>query len=235
MADVFGKAIKAFYESEDDTLEIEVFSDLAGDETIPVSYFFREGDEMPDVEQKALSLAKGRVLDVGAGAGTHSLHLIENGLEVVALEKSTLCCDIMEERGLESIIEDDFYNHQGEKYDTILLLMNGVGIAGTNDKLPQFLNHCKSLLAKGGSIFIESSDIIYMFEDEEGAYNIDLNAGYYGNMNYTVEFDNDQENFDWLYAAYDILADVASICGLQIRKVMDGEHFNYLAELKVVT
>lgn len=234
MADVFGKAIKAFYEDEDDSLEIEVFSDLAGDETIPVPYFFREGEEMPDVEQKALSLAKGRVLDVGAGAGTHTLHLLENGFEVTALEKSTLCCDVMEDRGIENIIEDDFYNHRGEKYDTILLLMNGVGIAGTNDKLPQFLNHCKSLLAKGGSIFIESSDIIYMFEDEDGSYLIDLNAGYYGNMNYTVEFENEQENFDWLYAGYDILADVASICGLKIRKVMDGEHYNYLAELKVV-
>ena len=72
MADVFGQAIKAFYESEDESLEIEVFSDLAGDEHIPVSYFFREGEDLPDVEQKALSLSKGKILDIGAGAGTHT-------------------------------------------------------------------------------------------------------------------------------------------------------------------
>ena len=234
MADVFGQAIKAFYESEDESLEIEVFSDLAGDEHIPVSYFFREGEDLPDVEQKALSLSKGKILDIGAGAGTHTLHLLEQGKEVVALEKSQLCCDVMEERGVNEIIQDDFYAYTGEKYDTILLLMNGIGIAGTNDKLPAFLNHCKSLLNKNGRILIESSDIIYMFEDEDGSYLIDLNAGYYGNMNYTIQFDSDQENFDWLYAAYDILADVAEICGMKAKKVMDGEHYNYLAELTII-
>lgn len=233
--DVFGKAIAAFNASRDDTLEIEVASELAGDELIPVAYFFRDFEEMPDLEQKALTMAKGKVLDVGAGAGSHSLYLQEErGLEVVALEKSTLACDVLEDRGVQEVIEDDFYQFNQETFDTILLLMNGIGMAGTLENLPKFLVKCRELLKKGGSVLIESSDIIYMFEDQDGSYVIDLNGAYYGNMNYTVSFEEDQENFNWLYVAYDLLADTASECGFKIRKVQDGESMNYLAELKLV-
>lgn len=233
--DVFGRAIQAFNQTRDETLEIEVASELAGDELIPVAYFFRDFEEMPPLEQKALTLAKGRVLDVGAGAGSHSLYLQEEkGLEVVALEKSSLACDVLEDRGVREIIQDNFYQYNQEKFDTILLLMNGIGIAGTLDNLPNFLVKCRELLQKGGSILIESSDIIYMFEDQDGSYLIDLNGGYYGNMNYTVSFEEHQENFNWLYLAYDLLADTALECGFKIRKVQDGESMNYLAELQLV-
>lgn len=233
--DVFGQAVKEYYSSNNDSLIISVSSELAGEEEIPVSYLFRDIDDMPDVEQKALELARGHVLDIGACAGAHAMYLQEDrGLKVTALEVSQLACDVMEERGVKDIIETDFYTHQGETYDTLLLLMNGIGIAERKEKVPDFLSHCKSLLAPGGKIYLESSDIIYMFEEEDGSVVIDLNGDYYGHMNYTISFDEvHQKNFDWLYLSYDLLQDYALMCGFKIRKVMDGEHYNYLAELSL--
>jgi sRNA-binding regulator protein Hfq len=225
--DVFGKACNEFYLSEDDSLEIEVFSDLAGDEQIPVSYLFREYEEMPDLEKKALELAKGKILDIGACVGVHSLVLQEKGQDVTALEKSTICCNLMEERGVLKIIEQDFYQYQSDKYDTILLLMNGVGLAGKLENIDKFLLHCRSLLKEKGKILMDSSDIIYMFEDEDGSYVIDLNDEYYGNMNYTIAFEQEKQNFDWLYK------DACQRCGMTAKKILDGEHYDYLAEIRV--
>lgn len=232
--DVFGEAIKAYYLSEDDTIEIGVSSELAGDEYIPVNYLFREFEEMPELEQKAFDLIKGRVLDIGACAGAHSLVLQERGVDVVALEKSNLACDVLEERGVEQVIEQDFFTYQQEKFDTLLLLMNGIGIAGRLEKVDDFLLHCKALLNKDGSILLESADIIYMYEAEDGGVDIDLNADYYGNMNYTISFEESEENFDWLYLPFDLLQDACSRCGLKARKVIDGEQLNYLAEIKAL-
>jgi cyclopropane fatty-acyl-phospholipid synthase-like methyltransferase len=229
--DVFGAALKAFSRTNDTTLEIEVFSELAGDEQIPVSYLFRTLDEMPLLEQKALDLCNGRVLDVGACAGVHSLVLQDRGVDVTALEKSSLACDVLEERGVEQVLEQDFYQFSGQAFDTVLLLMNGVGLAGRLEKLDLFLMHCKSLLAKNGKILLESADIIYMYEDEDGSYLIDINGDYYGNMNYTISFEETSQNFDWLYVSFDLLQDACKRCGLKIKKVVDGEHYDYLAEI----
>ena len=231
MADVFGEAIRSYHLLGDDSIEIEVFSDLAGDEVIPVEYFFRQYQDMPQLEQKALQLSSGRILDVGAGSGAHSLYLQEQGFEVTALEKSNGCCDVMEECGVQDILEVDFFELRGNKYDTILLLMNGLGIAGHLERLDEFLMHCKSLLTKDGQILLESVDILYMYQDEEGGFNIDLNAGYYGNMNYTIQFGESQENFDWLYVSFDLLFDAAKKVGLKATKIMDGGSHNYLASL----
>lgn len=231
--DVFGLAVKHYHLKEDDTIEIEVFSELAGDEQIPVSYLFRELEEMPVLEQKAIELCSGKILDIGACAGSHSLILQEKGLNVTALEKSTLACDVLEERGVENIVELDFFEFKDQQFDTLLLLMNGIGLAGRLENLHNFLFHCKSLLTKDGKILLESSDIIYMFEDEDGAYNIDLNGDYYGNMNYTIAYEEAQNNFDWLYVSFDLLQDACNQCGLVAKKVMDGEHYDYLAEIRV--
>ncbi len=232
--DVFGTAIKQFYLTEDETLEIEVFSDLAGDEQIPVSYLFREFEELPEIEKKALDLCVGKVLDVGACAGVHSLILQEKGMDVTALEKSTLACDVLEDRGVTQIIEQDFLSFKDQKFDTILLLMNGVGLAGRLENLNAFLLHCKSLLNQNGKILLDSSDIIYMYEDEDGSYVIDLNDDYYGNMNYTICFEESELNLDWLYVSYDLLQDACNLCGLSIKKILDGTHYDYLVEIKSI-
>ncbi|WP_299270143.1 hypothetical protein [uncultured Prevotella sp.] len=123
------------------------------------------------------------------------------------------------------------YHLQG-KYDTLLLLMNGTGIAGKLSQLPALLNRLKELLSEEGQILIDSSDLKYIYENEDGSMDIDLNAPYYGEVDYQMQYrDIKGEPFDWLYTDPMLLASVSKQCGLQCQIMEQGEHYYYLAKL----
>jgi SAM-dependent methyltransferase len=188
---------------------------------------------MPKLEQKALQLAKGKVLDVGCGAGSHTLYLQEKGFDVTAIDISENAIKACELRGLKKCKVSDVLDLDTlEKFDTILLLMNGTGIFGKMNHIPTFLQKLKSLLNKGGQILIDSSDLIYMYDqDEDGAYEVPAN-GYYGELTFTIQYKGETEDtFDWLYLDYNTLQNAAIANGLECELILEGEHFDYLAKL----
>ncbi len=199
-----------------------------------VAYLFRTYNEMPKLEQKALQLAKGKVLDVGCGAGSHALELQnERKLEVTAIAISENAVKACQLRGLNTVFVENILDLDTEnKFDTILLLMNGTGIFGTLKETTKYLQKLKSLLQEGGQILIDSSDLIYMFDqDEDGAYSIPAD-GYYGELTFTVQYKGETEDtFPWLYLDYNTLQNAAIANGLQCELVAEGEHFDYLAKL----
>lgn len=210
-----------------------VHSDTVETDHIPVSYFFRGWDELPEIEKVALNLAKGEVLDVGAGVGTHTMILQERGMNVTAIDTSKGAVEVMKLRGVEQAICQDFYTLVGQTYDTILLLMNGLGIVGKLDNLDNFLNHLKTVLAPGGSVLVDSSDLIYLYEDEEGSYLIDLNAGYYGEIEYRIDYkDIKGSPFDWIFVDPHTFEEAAKRAGFTFEILHEGENFHYLALLK---
>jgi len=230
--DPIGRAITDLWEGKDVEL-IKVVSDVAEDETLDPHYFFRSFAEMPELEQFALGKVRGRVLDVGAGAGCHVLELEKRGMDVLAIDISIRSVEIMEKRGVRNpMVGDIFEVHEGA-FDTILLLMNGVGIARTLDGLKQLLLQCKKLLAPGGQVLLDSSDIIYLFEDEEGAVYYDLTASkYYGEVTYQLFYNNiESDSFGWLYAGAEILEAIAQSIGFGFELIKEGSHYDYLARL----
>src|SRR5450759_288969 len=180
---------------------IIVHSDDFDDDSIDTGYLFRSYKQMPALEKKAMTLCKGKVLDVGACAGTHSVYLQEKGFEVTSLETSELCCEVLRNRGLYNIIQQDIFKFSNKTFDTILVLMNGTGISGTLAGLDVLLHHLKTLLNPGGQILIDSSDLIYLFEQEDGSVFLDINAGkYYGELVFQTEYKNWlSQPFPWLY------------------------------------
>ena len=155
---------------------LRVLSSMFEEDEMPVKHLFRKVEEMPMLEQKALQLTKGRVLDIGAGSGCHTLALQEKGLEVKAIDISPLSCEAMELRGVKDAeCINLFDEHLETGFDTILLLMNGTGIAGKIEHLPTLFNRLKALLNKGGQILIDSSDLKYIYENEDGSFDINLN------------------------------------------------------------
>ena len=198
-----------------------------------VAYLFRAHDEMPRLEQKALQLAKGRVLDVGCGAGSHALYLQERGFDVTAIDISANAIKACELRGLKKAKVLDIMQLEGEKFDTILLLMNGAGMCGRLKNLLIFLQKLKSLLTDTGQILVDSSDIIYMFdEDEDGGKWIPTDVAYYGEVVFDITYKGEKENaFDWMYIDYNTLQNAAVANGLQCELILEGEHFDYLAKL----
>ena len=230
--DPMGAAIRD-YQNKGKASRLRVLSSMFDEDEMPVAHLFRTFNQMPRLEQKALSMAKGRVLDIGAGAGCHALALQERGLEVKAIDISPLSCEVMKERGVKDAECVNLFNPQLQgKYDTLLLLMNGTGIAGKLNRLSMLLNRLKELLAEGGQILIDSSDLKYIYENEDGSMDIDLNAPYYGEVDYQMQYKNVKgEPFDWLYTDPMLLVSISKQCGLNCEIVEEGENYDFLARL----
>ena len=215
--------------------EITVACNIADDDVIPVDYLFRQEEEMPELETIALQECRGHVLDIGAGAGCHSLLLQERGLPVTAIDISEGAIAAMQKRGVEDVLLADVHTLQDRKYDTLLMLMNGIGIVGDLFGLYKFLVHAKTLLNPGGQILLESSDILYMYEQEDGSVLLDLNAGYYGEVEYNMRYKtHDSGTFKWLFIDAGLLEQYAEEHGYSFEVLYEGENGNYLARLVLV-
>ena len=212
---------------------LRVLSSMFEEDEMPVTHLFRSVPEMPVLEQKALQLAKGRVLDIGAGSGCHTLALQEKGFTVKAIDISPLSCEAMKLRGVKDAeCINLFDDHLETGFDTILLLMNGTGIAGKIEHLPALFNRLKALLNQGGQILIDSSDLKYIYENEDGSFDINLNGAYYGEVDYQMIYkDINGDSFDWLYVDFPLLKSIAESCGLHGELVAEGEHYDYLARI----
>jgi SAM-dependent methyltransferase len=233
MKDLFGKAILD-YQTGNAPQHIITETSISEADEMSVAYLFRSIDEMPALEKKALELAHGSVLDVGCGAGSHSLYLQnQRKLNVTAIDISANAVEACRLRGIEKVTEADIRFYNSGKFDTILLLMNGTGIFGQLKNVSAYLQKLKSLLNEGGQILIDSSDIIYMFdEDDDGGKWIPADAEYYGEVTFTVTYKEEtEEPFDWLYLDYNTLQNAAHANGLQCELVTEGEHYDYLARL----
>lgn len=237
MKDLFGKAILDYY-TKNAPAPLITATSISDEDEMDVAYLFRSYDLMPKIEQKALQLAFGKILDVGCGAGSHGLSLQnDRNLEVTAIDVSEKAIETCKLRGLRKCLTVDILDYEtDEKYDTILLLMNGTGIFQTLEKTPIYLQKIKSLLATNGQILIDSSDLIYMFdeddsEDSDGGKWISSN-GYYGELTFTIQYKGETEiPFPWLYLDYNTLQNAAFANGLQCELISEGEHFDYLARL----
>ena len=213
---------------------LKVYSSDFDDDEIPVADLFREYDDMPYIERVALDMADGRVLDVGAGSGCHSMALAKAGKESVAIEISPLSVEVMLERGVDARLVNLYDESFTEKFDTILMLMNGTGIIGTLENMDTFFARIRQILNPGGCVLIDSSDLRYLFEEEDGSLMIDLADDYYGLVDYQMQYkDVLGESFDWLYVDFDTLAYYAEENGFQAELVANGDHYDYLARLTI--
>lgn len=232
-ADPMGAAIYDYYlKGESDTLIVH--SSMFEDDEIPTEDLFRSFDDMPELEKIALEEAQGRILDVGAGSGCHSIALQTMGKEAVAIDISPLSVEVMKRRGVDARNVNLYDESFTDKFDTILMLMNGTGIIGTLENMSAFFARIRQLLSPGGSLLIDSSDLRYLFEEEDGSLMIDLADDYYGLLDYQMEYKGVKgEPFDWLYVDFETLAFYAEENGFSAELIAEGEHYDYLAKLYV--
>ena len=235
MKDLFGKAMFDF-QTNNSPEDIITETTISEEDAMIVDYLFRSYNEMPKLEQKALQLATGKILDVGCGAGSHSLSLQnDRNLDVTSIDISEKAIETCKLRGVKNAKVQNILDFAGEKFDTIILLMNGVGIFGKLENCNTFLSKLKSLLNPGGQILLDSSDIIYMFdEDEDGGKWIPSNNDYYGELVFNISYKGEKEEpFDWLYLDYNTLQNAAVANGLKCELILEGEHYDYLAKLSI--
>ena len=233
--DPMGRAIADFYE-KGKAAKLRVFSSQFDEDEIPVKHLFRGFEGMSPLEQKALLLAKGKILDCGAGSGCHSLALQDMGKEVDAIDISPLSVEVMEKRGVKSVAQADLFSLSAvQVYDTVLMLMNGSGIIGKVENMAAFFKKMKQILRPGGVVYMDSSDLKYLFEEEDGSFAIDLNGDYYGQVDFRMQYKQVKGDvFDWLYIDFQTLSLYASQNGFKAELVEEGEHFDYLAALTLL-
>lgn len=226
--DVFGDALKDYYKGNfNHTLWLH--NSYGSPEEMPVDVFFRVEGELPDLERTALALCNGKTLDIGAGAGSHALMLQQSGTDVTALEISPGATEVMKLRGVKKAINTDIWKYEEEKYDTLLLMMNGIGLVQTINGLKRFLRHAARLVNPGGQLLLDSSDIAYLYENGNPPFPKDR---YYGEIRYQYEYKGVTGDwFGWLYADQETLFNVAVHEGWLMQVIYENDDDQYLARL----
>lgn len=231
MKDLMGRAIWDYYYQENSE-DLQTETSISELDDLPVSYLFRDYQEMNALEKKALDLSFGKVLDVGSGAGSHSLYLQnERKLEVTALDISPKSIEVCKARGVKNTICEDLLQFSEKNFDTVLLLMNGTGIFQSLEDIDQYLQKLKSLVAENGQILIDSTDILYMYDQDEDGGVLVPATGYYGELDYYLHYKGESElPMKWLYLDFYTLENAAIANGFKIQKIEKLED-SYLAQL----
>jgi len=218
-------------------------------EIMPVKTYFRSPNDMPELEWIALQHCRGRILDIGAGAGSHSLLLQKMELDVTALDISPLNAAVMKERGIKNVLRRDFFSLQPARdpgarrqvapYDTLLLLMNGIGLAATLDGLHLFLQKAHTLLRPGGALVFDSSDVAYLYHGRPPKKGPSKRAGgslsghYYGEIYYQYEYRRQRTDwFKWLFVDKRTLRRIATSEGWKMQLLFEDKFDQYLVELR---
>ncbi len=226
MADILGSALEDYMQGDREAFLL-VHTSYSEIETMPVQLFFRNHAQMPELERYALQLCKGTILDIGAGAGSHALVLQERGLQVTAIDISPAAVSIMQKRGVAQAIQADIFTFTSPPFDTLLLLMNGIGVAQDMDKVKLLLKHFKTLLKPGGQILLDSCDVNYL--EGENIY-----KSYVGEVTYQFEYKGQRsEPFGWLYLDILSLKKITKEAGYHCQIVYEAGEA-YLARLTVV-
>ncbi|PWN66300.1 class I SAM-dependent methyltransferase [Chryseobacterium oncorhynchi] len=231
MKDLMGRAIWDYYHNENPE-DLQTETSISELDELPVEYLFRDFEDMNNIEQKALELSNGKVLDIGAGAGSHALYLQnDRNLDVLALDISPKSIEVCQLRGIKRAVCENILNFSGETFDTILLLMNGTGIFEGLSKIDTYLQKLGTLLNENGQILIDSTDILYMFDrDKDGGVYIPA-GGYYGELEYVVHYKGESEDpITWLYLDFNTLKNAAENNGFTIQRILKDEDA-YLAKL----
>jgi len=226
MKDVFGQALLDYYHNKFEP-PLLLHNEYGSPEVIPIERYFICEEEYSNLENFALQQLHGKILDIGSASGRHALHLQNSGNDITAMDISPLCGKLMNEMGVEKIIIDDIYSFSRQKYNTISMLMNGIGVSGNIKGLKQLLQHLKSILNPSGQLLIDSSDISYLYEGSSLPED-----GYFGELKFYYEYKGIiDEQFEWLYIDQKKLTEVAGSAGWNCQIIFEDETGAYLARL----
>jgi 2-polyprenyl-3-methyl-5-hydroxy-6-metoxy-1,4-benzoquinol methylase len=225
MKDVLGTALSDHYH-QTSTGKLWVHNTYGPKEEMPVDVYFRDMEAMPELEWIALQQCKGRVLDIGAGAGSHALALQQMGLEITALDISPKAAEIMALRGVKQIIRQDFFELTNGSFDTLLLLMNGIGLSGTLSGLRTFLEQARKLIRPGGQLIFDSSDIAYLYNGKVPAM-----QDYYGEILYQYQYKRQRSDwFKWLFIDRKTLTEIATSAGWHTQVLFEDKWDQFLVK-----
>jgi 2-polyprenyl-3-methyl-5-hydroxy-6-metoxy-1,4-benzoquinol methylase len=218
------------YFKGDQTAECTVLSNVEEDSTLKGSLFFRN-EGISELETIAINHCEGKILEIGAGVGIHSLELQNAGYDITAVEISQHCSEIMKTQGIKNIINTDFFSYEFEqKFDTILLLMNGIGFVEDFKGLERFFLIANKILETNGKLIFDTTDISYATENQKSKASIKKISEYFGIVWYSLLYKNwVGKPYKWLYLDYTMLKKIALKNGFKTRILHENDS-QYLVE-----
>ncbi len=233
-ADPMGEALQDFY-FKGIGEQVWVFSDITEPESIDPFYLLRDWEQMPQVEQSALKLAEGDVLDIGAGGGAHASWLADQGLAVTALEISPGAVSVLNENQAYQTVHANVFDYQPSgRFDTILLLMNGVGLAGNLEGFQQLLRLLKKWLKAYGQVLLDSTDLRPLMGADVVEARKESDERYYGIVQYQMAYGGILGTpFEWLFADWPTVKAYANEQGFEAQCHYYGTDHHWLGQFRL--
>lgn len=224
MNDLFGKALLDYYQGKQDN-PLMLSHPFGAPYELDLEGYFYKLNDFSDMEIYAMSMCRGRVLDIGAAAGRHAVYL-QKEFEVDALDISENCKEVLTGRGVKNVIQDDIFTlNRNNAYDTLFLMLNGIGIAGTIEQLTKLLTKFHQLTTSKGQVIFDSSDISYLYAQKPSSH-------YFGEVEYSYEYNGIKGNdFKWLYIDVDLMYKMAKEANWKMEVVFEDDDNGYLAVL----
>jgi len=238
--DAFGQMIWAYYKGR------EVFEIVERDDgyiDVGSKYgpkmYFSEYEDWSLVEQKAMESVKGRVLDVGCGAGRHSLYLQKKGFDVLGIDNSPLAIKVCELRGLKKAktmsIED--VNFKPNSFDTIIMMGNNFGLFGSFKKARKLLKKFHEMTSENALIIADTRDPYktdnpdhfeyHRFNKEKGRMG--------GQVRIRIRFRKHVGRwFDYLMVSKKEMEEILKGAGWKVKEFIDSEDAEYIAIIEKV-
>jgi len=200
---------------------------------VPAALFF-ESENFPAIEKCALNECRGSVLDIGSAAGRHALELVRRGHKVTSLDILPEMEQIMRDRGQTDVVIADVLQFSGQRFDTLLMLMNGIGMVGSIDGLERFLQHAHQLIAPEGQILCDSIDVRFTQDPLHSAYREkNLTAGRpAGLQEFVIEYKGeDSTQFNWLHIDFPSLSKICESTGWKAELIESDCSGHYACKL----
>lgn len=202
---------------------------------LPVSQFFPMARGVSAVERCALESCQGRVFDLGAGGGDHARLLVDDGFEVLAVDRSPTICGVLRRRGLR-VVEKDLFRLDAAVEglaDTLLMLGNGSGLVGTLHGLARFFHHARTVLGPGGQVLMDSIDLTRVDPGYVHRVKAQVAPRFYGETPVRIGYAGQVgEPFPWLTIDPTTLAREGRGAGWQMEVLVRQDDGSYLARLR---
>lgn len=213
---------------------VAIESDDGVTQHVAAALFAEGSDALADAEALALGVCRGHVLDVGAGSGRHAIELQRAGARVRAIDVCPELVALMRARGVVDARVADVFDLREERFDTLLMMMNGIGIVGTLEGLDHFLAHARRLLRPGGQILFDSFDL-RTSPDPRTARAIAVREAsgiYFGEVTFRMSYSGRTgDRYPWLFLDGETAASRAEANGWHLQLLFEDEDSTYVARL----
>ncbi|MCW3980178.1 MAG: class I SAM-dependent methyltransferase [Candidatus Bathyarchaeota archaeon] len=234
MEDAFGQEMWACYKGEEASEIVERDDGYFDASPNGPKTYFSKYEDWQLFERKAMEFVRGRVLDVGCGAGRHSLYLQEKGLNVVGIDNSPLAVEVCRLRGLRKaiVMSIEDVNFKPDSFDTIIMMGNNFGLFGSFKKARSLLKRFHKMTSKNGLIIASTRDAYGTDNPDHLEYHrLNKKRGRMGGqLKVRIRFRKYVSKwFDYLIVSKKELGDILEGTGWKIREFIDSAGSEYIA------